>query len=248
MRRSGSHAFLNWLSASTQGKVCFLNDVTRFSDITPDQLSYDLPSLSVQKRARVNEKKELLLYNFEDVNLESRADWWLPELLKGTSTNRQTVLLLRDPYNLFASRMKTRDNMPDNEFAINIAPREDALIDAVRSLWLQHAKEFLRLTSILGCEVVRVNYNLWVFDAEYRATIANALGVQSCERAMTQIPRYGFGSSFEGYRNGVLRNRIGLLHRWRHYEDNPHFKQFIMDSELSELSFQIFGSIIEPTE
>lgn len=85
MRRSGSHAFLNWLTTLYPGKVCFINDASRKAKISVDQRSDDLPALKPARRAALNEPKQLLIYNYEDLDLATNGDRQLHPSLEGTS-------------------------------------------------------------------------------------------------------------------------------------------------------------------
>ena len=243
MRRSGAHALLNWIVSLFAGRVCFLNDVSRSDDFGPDRQSSDLPSLAKDRMAAVHKPKDLLLYNFEDVDLERYAEWWLSDRLDHPSGRRATILLLRDPYNLFASRLKQYRTMPGNAFAQQLIPPAGPEREAVIATWLQHAREFAGRTSTLGATTICVNYGQWVFDADYRVELCSRLGGSYSETAMKQIPSHGFGSSFEGFRGRTLKHRLGLLHRWRHFHGDGEYDALVAKPELRALSDEIFGRV-----
>lgn len=243
MRRSGSHALLNWICSLFEGPACFINDITRHHPGNPQCASGDLPALPAARRVSLGEPKRLLLYNFEDVPLPRRANWWLPENLAGSSKHRHTILLLRDPYNLFASRLRAAEERPKNPLMRSMFPTEPGKLLALRDLWLQYAREYLGETFWLPAHALLVSYTDWVGNPECRAQLAAELGGKDTDAAINQIPKYGFGSSFDGPARHEVKDRDSLLRRWRHYAGNPLYEDFVSHPGFRRLSRQIFGDV-----
>ncbi|RMH11809.1 MAG: hypothetical protein D6698_15885 [Gammaproteobacteria bacterium] len=133
------------------------------------------------------------------------------------------LLILRDPYNHFAS-LKKSGRLEGHGLALYTA------------LWKQYAREFLRPT-FLPDPVLRINYNQWVVDAEYRIRLAREIGFETDGKAYGKTPGYGGGSSFEGKRDVSPR---GVLERWRVYENDPSFRS-IFDDDMMRWGEEIFG-------
>src|SRR3954447_26457911 len=118
MSRSGNHAIINWILAQWPGRTCFLNCAEpgqnpflsarpRTPELPPWRALY--PDFDIEaERAGLLTRKDLLLHSYEDTFLgpfkkaenEDRHDEWL-----GRSGRRVDLLILRDPRNLFASRL-----------------------------------------------------------------------------------------------------------------------------------------------
>lgn len=243
MRRSGSHAFLNWLASLYKDKICFINDLPDKRFIYKAQPSEDLPSLPLKKRVPLSSLKNLLVYNFEDINLEqSLPNQDKLDQLKGISGKLHTFLLLRDPYNLFASRLQLRRRDPLNEFTLKVAPPTIEGIQWQQKMWIQYAKEFLTKTCYLGKNVVPVSYNRWLLDCDYRKSLAEEVGCAYHEEGFKQVSEYGFGSSFGDFPNRIVTDSLPLLTRWKTFLQDEEFLQMIENVELKDLSYQIFGS------
>jgi len=106
-------------------------------------------------------EKDALILSYEDWELDHPK---LPRLLRptergdarGSSTSR--VLLLRDPYNLFASLLRSERMTETNSTYY------------VRA-WKQYAREYLGETSYLGNQAVLVSYKEWRDSPEARVRI-----------------------------------------------------------------------------
>ncbi len=78
--------------------------------------------------------------------------------MTGFALQRMDVLILRDPYNLFASRLTSGIG--------SVSPHVAARI------WCQHAREFNGSRSHLRRDLVTVNYNCWATSGSYRRGIS----------------------------------------------------------------------------
>ena len=88
---------------------------------------------------------------------------------------------------------------------------------------------------------VKISYNHFVRDPEYRLKIANQLGLSVTpyvEEALGEVPDFGGGSSFSGTQTFELE---AVFKRWEAYKDDPLFRELLDDSELRALSEQFFG-------
>ena len=144
MRRSGSHAFLNWVCSLFDGPACFVNDATRHPPKSKLHPSDDLPALQPSRRVPLGSPKQLLLYNLEDTFPSRSKNWCLPPELAGESLRRVTFLLLRDPYNLFASRIRSGETLPDEPFAKKLFPEAPGAERRLRRMWIENDREYLR--------------------------------------------------------------------------------------------------------
>jgi hypothetical protein len=103
------------------------------------------------------------------------------------------VLLIRDPLNLFASRIR----MHHGAHHIYGEERAPIYFENSVALWKSHAREFLGDTDHLPGHV-GIYYDSWLTNPAYRAAIAAQLDLVADEAALGIVPPHGGGSSFEG--------------------------------------------------
>ena len=253
LRRTGNHALIHWIQQQAGGGV-FLNDLR--VDCNPflrEYLSFCAKSdiVSFADRRELFEahdfwlfhslgffsQKELLIVNYED--------YWLDQVFHekwkkkhdeyfGNSKIAYDVLILRDPYNLAASRIKgDKIYVRDSVFARDFV-----------EMWKSYAREFIGETHFLKENKVVVNYNLWATCANYRETIAAKLNVPFTDAGINDVPTYGRGSSFDGLRLNGFASSMNVLERWKEYGRNEFYNALLTDAELGALSEQIFGKIL----
>lgn len=243
MSRSGNHAIINWILAQSPGRTCFLNCAEpgynpfvsarpRTPELPGWRASYRDFDIEAERAGRLS-RKDLLIHSYEDTFLgpfkkrenEERLQTWV-----GSSARRIDLLVLRDPRNLFASRL-----------ASGYGWLEDELVARV---WSQHAREFLGLRRNLRQERLMLSYNEWVTSADYRREVATALGLEFDDSAAHKVPAAG-GSSFDGTAYDGRAEEMPVLRRWHGYVDEPRFHRLLTPAVL-ELSDRIFGAAIMP--
>ena len=216
LQRSGHHAIINWIVANSAGPTCFLNDcrlnVNPFLTCAQDEGIGPIP-------------KNLLIYNYEDRELselftlefmDNRTRWF------GKSECSVYVLIMRDPFNNFASKYRWA------------------------GLWKSYAKEFLGLTNFMPAPKVFLNYNSWFADDQYREEMASRLELVSADKGLTEVAKWGpntWGDSFDNMNFDGRALEMKVLERWRYFADDPVFRNLFRDSELLSLSEKIFGAI-----
>lgn len=249
LSRSGTHAVINWLLAQVEGRYCFLNCAEPKSNpfLTARPLDSGLPyqsnyggfDLAREQGGRFSHK-DILIHGYEDCFLsmvcgkafERRHDEFV-----GASAERLDVLILRDPYNLFASRKKAgidRDASPE-EFEVSTW-------GTIARIWRQHARAFIRERRYSAQPLVTVSYNRWARDPAYRAALAERLGLQFNDAGFRHVPAVASGSSFDGVRYHGRPESMKVLERWRHFQHDSHFWNLFED-EMVKLSERIFGPI-----
>jgi hypothetical protein len=240
MSRSGNHAIINWILAQARGRTCFLNcaEPGRNPFVSARPLTAELSGwhasygdfdVEAERRGRFS-RKDLLIHSYEDTFLgpfekpenEARHDEEV-----GTSGRRIDLLVLRDPRNLFASRLASGYGWLDDEL--------------VARVWAQHAREFLGLRRNLRQERLMVSYNDWVTSRAYRRQLAEALGLQFDDRAAQMVPPVGGGSSFDGTAYDGRAEQMPVLRRWHAFVGDPRFHRLLAPAVL-ELSDRIFGT------
>lgn len=241
MSRSGNHAIIDWILAQSAGATCFLNCAEPGTNpfVSARALGDDEPGVRVSfagfdiaaERSGRFSRKDLLLHSYEDTFLgafgRGDAERQRDELV-GRSRRRLDVLILRDPFNLFASRLASGIGVVSPAIAARI--------------WCQHAREFLGLRSHLGPERVLVRYTDWVSDSAYRRDLAERLGLRFDDSSASAVATCAGGSSFDGTTHDGRAHDMALLERWRRYADDATYRS-VFTPELVDLSQRVFGPI-----
>lgn len=226
MSRSGNHAVINWILSQAAGRTCFLNcaepGTSPFESARP--LSSDQPGhlanfddfdLEAERRGRLS-RKDVLVHSYEDTflgPLGKPANEALLAAAVGTSARRIDLLILRDPRNLFASRLASGYGWLDDEL--------------VTRVWCQHAREYLGLRRNLRQERLMLSYNAWATSADYRRRVSAALGMRFDDRAAHLVPPVAGGSSFDGTAYDGRAEDMPVLTRWHAFRGDPRFERLV---------------------
>lgn len=242
LMRTGNHAITNWIRKQQRGSINYLNNIP--CDKNPYQhfyerhLTYNKYPRTIRKLKRQAQGKlvahDCLIYSHEDYSLEQVTD---PEFEKnhdlymGKSGERYDVLIIRDPFNLIASRFKSG--------FIDVKTPNRTAID----LWIAYAQEYLGETNYLKYNKICVNYNQWTMDVEYRKSIAQQLGLEFSDAGFNEVKAQGGGSSFEGQKFDGQASKMDVHNRWKVYQDNEVYRQMLNQDRVFEYSEKIFGRI-----
>ncbi len=242
LRRSGNHVITNWIKEQQEGEVWYLNNIKVYKNPYRElYFYYPKPHLKLEATGNFI-RKDSLIYSYEDCDLSEISD---PEFAKkhdlyfGKSQARYDVLILRDPFNFFASRLmasRKKINKLDMSFVRNAE-------QTVAELWIDYAKEFLGQTNRLVHNKVVINYNLWVSDENYRAELATKLNLQSANIGIDAVKRNSGGSSFDGRAFDGQGSRMDVTGRWLHFKDDSEYLQLLNNQEVLRYSNEIFGQI-----
>lgn len=233
MQRSGHHAIINWLRGLHGGSApsLFVNDFSRLKRPRQQFEFYNFNDKAASAELAGDfSKKELLIINFEETN-PAMADKMLSGseyYPRGLSDVTKKFLVLRDPYNMFASRLKKSRQEAKQTFDRWCG--EKAL-----ALWVHHAELFQGKN-----EFIPVNYNLWVESKKYRDNLAVTIGMENRDLFRDVVPKYGGGSSFD--RMARPAEDMDVLNRWRAFSGESCFES-IFSSRVRAESRKIFGKI-----
>lgn len=179
--------------------------------------------------------KDLFIHSYEHYDLSNIIKPWFEERREeflGKSEHRFDILILRDPYNNFASLIK-------KEESINLSKNPDAIIKK----WIEHAKEYLGLSNYFQNRI-SISYNEWFTNKAYRQKIAEALGLVFTDAGINMVPNVGKGSSFDKVNYAGQASQMNVLSRYKVFLDHPIMLKVLANKELNELSEEIFGSIV----
>lgn len=222
MSRSGNHGVIRWVVAHYEEagyEVYFYNNtVVAFLE----HLNFLVPNLD-------KSAKKVFLVSFEDIHINQRFS-------KLSAIADHNILLLRDPANLFASRLMGLapdrgllfpESAGDKDRAFLSVATSNALPTHIEKYRNHHA-EFFGRTKFLGNKVC-ISYNSWVDDVDYRRGIAEkGLGLPFSDSKYKTRAGSSFGkppASTEEY-----------FDRWKAFWDNPVYAAVRDDEELMGIS------------
>jgi hypothetical protein len=238
MMRSGQHAVINWLLAQLPEHT-FCND------------PLSLVPLCFFKNQNFGGKlskhdDSFLVYNIEDRFLTAGIEE-CKEKIYDHSVERDkdiiNVLILRDPFNMFASRyaretgrknLATGEKQHEDIARCFWSPLGGWTSQQALECWKDHAKEIMRPTNMN----LIINYNSWATDEDYRKQISEFFEVEFNDIAFKETAIVqGEGSSFDGT-NKVESSKT--LNRYKRYKYDKYFMS-LFDKEINDMAKEIFG-------
>ncbi|MBE9064332.1 hypothetical protein [cf. Phormidesmis sp. LEGE 11477] len=247
MRRSGNHAVLNWIRSQQPGDVCLLNNVAAGTNpyrYKSDNLRRYHPEHHKQAEVYRQQasgnliKRDCLIYSYEDWSLRQIIQPRFErnrDLYVGKSGKSFELLVLRDPFNLFASRLKQ-----------NFVATKARKLPMVE-MWLEHAREFVGESGYLKRNRICISYNRWFSNMDYRRSLADQLDIPFSDAGLENISAFGGGSSFDGTgddsRLSGRASALDVTNRWRQFADDPRFQSLFASEALWHYSTQIFGEL-----
>ena len=251
-RRSGHHAIINWIRYQLPGRHCFLNDCkpgknpfergncTRKKSIVHSWCG-DHKFIDWEKElAGKNSKKGTIIHNYEDYDFSDFQENILIEresLWFGDSHRTTAILILRDPFNLLASKLRWAYGQTNAPTLMSLA------VDC--HTWKVYAKEFLGDTRHVN-NLICISYNEWFVSKSYRDDIAKHIGFINQDIGLSEVAKFGpttCEDSFDKLNFDGQAEKMDVLARWKQYENNLFFKSLFEDRELWDLSGRIFGDI-----
>jgi hypothetical protein len=219
MKRSGHHAIIEWLMKRIPYKVTFKNCIAQFKPIPND----------FDQIANKNSDSLIRIANYEDPDLSEYSQ-------HSRDVNVQRILVLRDPYNLMASRKNVDSS------AIHMKGERYVSLTESIYLWKQHAKEALSPKYIYPYTIL---FNQWFSDSSYRFQICKDLGLMLNDNPLKNVPTYGGGSSFDGCSFMGKAQEMNVLNRFQKYINDKKFMK-LFDEECTELNKKLFNFKIKP--
>ena len=286
LQRSGNHVLISWIMAQYAGRpVCFLNNVRHglsdpYTTRTQVELEGISPALDIETLR--NMSKDLLIVSYEDDLGKMDPSLSLLDSVYGVDISSLSdefglasdafvdVLVIRDPFNLLASRMKSMDRLTGTKD-----------LDRVVSDWKAMAVRCLDLQSSPQDGVEVVTYNEFISNQGFRTRLSRRLMGTFTDASLHRMSAYGGGSSFDraaeyhpltfdtvfaNWRKALSLQRYARLgyyarrmfarpassmrtsDRWRAFADDADFAQIFQDQEITELSEALFGVIPDTRE
>lgn len=232
IRRSGQHAVMNWIESLIDE-----DDVITLNNITDDtKKAYrDLKKQYNKKPFSKIWDKEYLLYNSEDTlvgRAENLARQRVRRDIYGYSfRNPKKVVIVRNHFNLFASRLKPQETKPSITKSIGVMTEE------IMHYYNNHC------LALKDPQYIPVVYDKWFQSKDYRKEVAQKLELESNidREEINKVSKFGNGSSFNGLDYDNNAQQMDVLNRYESYTDNKKYIKFATQPELIQCYKDIFG-------
>jgi hypothetical protein len=160
------------------------------------------------------------------------------DLYLGRSEQRFDLIIMRDPFNLFASRLQFQSKGK----SLNMLSVYSSCY-SLPELWIAYAKECLEETSYLKYNKLFVNYNRWFLDINYRQYLANKLSIELSDPDYHEVPTAGGGSSFDQVNYDGEAYKMNVMNRWKLFINDNLYRKLLNTKELLRYSNKLFGHI-----
>ena len=229
MRRSGNHAVIHFLRRLYgEQRVIFLNNRNRNKnnfkffdnrrDIIPDDKS----------------KVDTMIVSYEDLDINNKDinfNFFSKEKFKNLK-NVYFISIIRDPFNMFASRYRLGNYYKFLKNEIIKKPNKVSL------MWKGYARRHILIEGFDSINKnISINYNNFISSKKYRREISSFTGCDYVEKDLFKMTTEGRGSSFN--ENNI--NVDNLLKRWEEYRNDKYYMNIFKDKEIIDLSRKIFG-------
>ena len=199
-KRSGHHALIKWIETGSPVPTRFINNAA----INPELFG------RISDLVRNIREPTTIILNYEGVTPAGVGK--VLTVQKDSGASVQNVLFVRDPLNACASLMQRK--------AVVYAE----LVMILRQLFA--LKNWLDLYQQGKANADLVFYNRWLADDDYRASVAQRLGINA-QPVGTEVTAFGGGSSFRDLAQGGAAAAPKLLNRWKAYEHDAVFRSLV---------------------
>lgn len=150
-------------------------------------------------------KNLIVSYENHDPMVNSEEFNFAEDSISKNIDHRIAVIIIRNPFNLIASRLMLIHHRRVNEGSL----KKPINIEDVLLLWKNYANLFLNNTKIQGYDkTVYIKYDDWFFSDKYQKEISQALDLDKLTNSSEKVAFFGGGSSFDKFspKNGKASN------------------------------------------
>jgi hypothetical protein len=251
MMRSGQHAIIHWLFDQIKEPIYFHNNILCHSN---EKVFLDRGVWHNVKSRSPIKTFPWYAYNIEDISIENidEIKTKYKKALYIVPPKREVkVLIIRDPFNMFASRYRYFYRANTLRREANIKPlRKNQRTNANSDIswfcekalyrWKEYAREAVGETSFIGKKKIIINYNHWFKSKRYRKNISEKFTPNFSDAKLNFVPDNGYGSSFDVRSMNHNAQSMKVLSRWKHFAKDIVYKQFFNDYEIINLSLKLW--------
>ncbi len=192
-----------------------------------------------------------LVLNFENLNPEKSYKSIIKKCDKYSNVTREriAVIVIRNPFNLLASRIMHGKPITKEERISNKINLEKFI-----NLWKAYANIVIYNKEIRGFDkTVLVNYDEWFKSKKVKGDLSKKLKLDNVVLTSNKITFFGGGSSFDGYLFNNKAEESKPLERWKRMLSDKNIelkkkKEFIQflkkHKEIKGISEKIFGKTV----
>ena len=228
MRRGGQHGVINWICSQLRPSM-HVDDCSLVDDNLVGMAPYFYIK-GEKKRVQMHPSEmiapddfKMCLFNFEDqwvFQTQKKFLEWSQSVFSFDTVT--SIVLVRDPYNLFASRSKDE--------------RIKLVGDEAKALYKSHMDIVMNSLDFIG-----ISYNRWFTDNKYRKILSDRLNIPFTDEGLNDIIWPG-ESSFNGSDYNGKAQEMKVFERWKHLGDD--FLDNEMDAELRQYARDYFDIIV----
>jgi len=229
MKRGGNHALQNWILPKFNGRVYFNNNAL-FKPLVKQKRSDGLDCLHHYDHISMapRDNNDVTFIGYEDLLLSyCLAEPPNKDNVYGTRDKYRDIFVVRDPYNLFASRARHYDKGLASRRDLCVHKRHD--FPRLVLLWKDMAQRLLNTQD----REIGIYYDEWFINQRYRKSICDWMGVKFSDEGKDLVSKWGGGSSFDGPKTPA--HEMKVLDRKKQYEDYEFYYKLAEDKELNEL-------------
>jgi hypothetical protein len=237
MKRSGHHAFVNWLCKQHGNIIHIENTAKGWED---EKLE------SVWNRDYLyGDGSTGTVYSIEDFDIEDWNKYKIYDFpIFKRATNVYPIVFLRDFKNWVASCLKRRETSGDSRDVYEMLDSPGyndrrELKPSRINLFERQLQECIS-PSING--LISVKYDEWFASKKYREKIANQLDIKFTDEGLLEVPVAGGGSTFDGMNYDKSADKMEVLNRWKFFEKDPEMLSILDEHKtLKRLSDEYFN-------
>lgn len=226
------HGISYWRCRS--GLVSRLKYFCKYAYLSLPSQTYTRKLRSLNREAiRRTPHKNFLIHSYENKLLQDVCTLEFERQrarLLGESERRFDILLLRDPWNLFASMIKG-------------GMMHEANHQQLVELWINHATEAVGESHHLVEPSVVIRFNDWFASRTYRGELLKQFGLEPRKDAYQSVPRFAGGSSFDRRDYHGNASDMDVLNRWRLMKHDPLFQRVSRDERIRHLAGRVFPDL-----
>jgi len=221
LKRCGKHALINWMLDQRPFRNNTFHTKSKIKKNAIVPFTVNLEQMG---------SAENVVCTYEDVHMPLLGG---KRLLNSKASELVYLLLLRDPFNCFASRLV----WPWGKTAGQHLDKKNK--DLIVNIWKSNAKEFLGRTKYLPNKIL-VNYNRWFSNVEYRKEISALMGLEFSDKGLNMVTTHGEGSSFSNTKYDGAAQKMKVLQRYKEVLNDALYRSIFKDKELIKLANAIF--------
>lgn len=226
IRRSGSHAIINWLSSLLEAPFLFFNNADPHTDPSLTARQAFGPKFTMRNQVTDGSPCDNVIVSYEEI---CAMDLFPLDRLTCRcyrSSDTVNIVILRDVFNMASSLLSMR----------GLGVSTMAELEPFIEKWKDYYRLFHDNTSVR-----LVLFNRWFRSFDYRFSIASSMNMNIEKEDVSTVLNFGGGSSFENQKNSN-GSEFKVLERWKGLQGTEVLQRLMGDKELLDMTRALFVS------